>query len=52
MSPKDETLTLVFKMLQKIQETLVPPRQKRKYIDEIQRMIERDKYTLLLTSLT
>jgi hypothetical protein len=29
MSPSDETLTLVFKMLQKVKETLTTPRKKR-----------------------
>jgi hypothetical protein len=29
MSPRDETLTLVFNMLQKLQQTLSPPRQEK-----------------------
>jgi uncharacterized protein YqgV (UPF0045/DUF77 family) len=29
MSPRDKTLTLVFKMLQKLQEALAPPKQER-----------------------
>jgi len=52
-SPSDETLTLVFKMLQKTQETLVTPSEREQEIKYIRRS-KREKRSgvlLLITSL-
>jgi hypothetical protein len=54
-SPRDETLTLVFKMLQEAQETLVTLKREReiKYKKKIQeREREKTSVLLLITSLT